>query len=224
MVGTFPSLRFGLLVGIGGGIPTNGVRLGDVVVSVPSGIFPGVVQWDMGKAENGKFVRTGALNKPPSILLAAQKKLEANFLLRREGLDKLLSSGPHELCNPPSLEGNEGCQYVKDVKIHYGLIASGSQVIKDARIRDMLNIHLDEKVLCIEMEAAGLPDNFPCLVIRGISDLADAQKEDSWQPYAAMVAAAYAKRLLQQIVPQDVKEQILIQEHLGESKSDLRNV
>jgi hypothetical protein len=54
-------------------------------------------------------------------------------------------------------------------------------------------------ILCFEMEAAGLMDNFPCLVIRGISDYADSYKRDEWQRYAAAVAAAYAKELLQTI-------------------------
>src|SRR3989440_3608490 len=44
-----------------------------------------------------------------------------------------------------------------------------------------------------EMEAAGLMDSFPCLVIRGICDYADSHENDRWQPYAAAVAAAYAK-------------------------------
>lgn len=47
------------------------------------------------------------------------------------------------------------------------------------------------------MEAAGLLDaNFPCLVVRGISDYAGSHKNNQWQWYAAAVAAAYAKELL----------------------------
>lgn len=38
------------MVGIGGGIPSQ-VRLGDVAVGIPTGPHPGVVQWDLGKAE-----------------------------------------------------------------------------------------------------------------------------------------------------------------------------
>lgn len=36
----FPSIRFGLLVGVGGGLPSakNDIRLGDVVVSKPDGV------------------------------------------------------------------------------------------------------------------------------------------------------------------------------------------
>ncbi|KAJ5731301.1 uncharacterized protein N7483_005809 [Penicillium malachiteum] len=52
MVSTFPNIKVGLMVGIGGGIPPK-VRLGDVVVGTPVGKLPGVVQWDLGKANAG---------------------------------------------------------------------------------------------------------------------------------------------------------------------------
>src|ERR1700756_3707519 len=75
MISTFPAIKFGLMVGIGGGVPPK-VRLGDVVVSTPVGQFPGVVQWDLGKAKQGdNFERTGSLNNPPSSLLTALTKL-----------------------------------------------------------------------------------------------------------------------------------------------------
>jgi len=51
-------------------------------------------------------------------------------------------------------------------------------------------------VLCFEMEAAGLMDNFPCVVIRGICDYADSHKDKRWQGYVAATAAACAKELL----------------------------
>lgn len=81
-----------------------------------------------------------------------------------------------------------------DPIIHYGLIASGNKVIKDGRARDQLARELG--ILCFEMEAAGLVDTFPCLVIRGICDYADSHKNKQWQDYAAATAAGYAKELL----------------------------
>lgn len=78
---TFPNLRFGLLVGIGGGVPVktdNGIiRLGDVVVSKPAGVHSGAVQYDHGKARAGVFERTGALAPPPAVLLNAAQDLAA---------------------------------------------------------------------------------------------------------------------------------------------------
>jgi nucleoside phosphorylase len=59
--------------------------------------------------------------------------------------------------------------------IHYGTIASGNQVMKDGLERDRLSSELGG-VLCFEMEAAGLMNNLPSLVIRGICDYADSHK------------------------------------------------
>lgn len=66
--------------------------------------------------------------------------------------------------------------------------------MKDVVTRDKLRKELN--MLCFEMEVAGLMNNFPCLVIRGICDYSDTHKSYSWQPYAVAVAAAYAKELL----------------------------
>ena len=61
------------------------------------------------------------------------------------------------------------------------------------------------------MVAAGLMDDFPCIVIRGICDYADSHKNDAWQDYAACVAAAYAKALLDTLAPAKVNEMKTIQ-------------
>ena len=82
LLNDFPSIRFGLLVGIGGGIPgdegEDNVRLGDVEVSQPIATFGGVVQYDLGKKlADGCFKRTGQLSKPPSVLSINVRKLQA---------------------------------------------------------------------------------------------------------------------------------------------------
>lgn len=87
-----------------------------------------------------------------------------------------------------------------DLKIHYGTIASGNQVIKDGRTRNKLALELN--AICFEMEGAGLMDSFAGLVIRGICDYCDSHKNKQWQEVAAASAAAYAKELLL-IIPTD---------------------
>ena len=80
MLRTFPSIRFGLMVGIGGAAPSSihDIRLGDVVVSEPTGASGGVIQFDRGKkTQGGNFQRTGSLNSPPMILLTALGRLKA---------------------------------------------------------------------------------------------------------------------------------------------------
>jgi nucleoside phosphorylase len=78
---SFPSIRFGLMVGIGGGAPSpkHDIRLSDVVVSSPVGRTGGVIHYDFGKTiQNQKFKRTGALNAPPIILLTALNAVRAD--------------------------------------------------------------------------------------------------------------------------------------------------
>ncbi|KAK1585011.1 nucleoside phosphorylase domain-containing protein [Colletotrichum navitas] len=83
--------------------------------------------------------------------------------------------------------------------VHYGTIASANQVMKNAETRDKLAAKYH--VLCLEMEAAGLSNYFPCLVVRGICDYSDSHKNKEWQGYAAMTAATYVKDLLYELTP-----------------------
>jgi nucleoside phosphorylase len=239
MLFTFQSIRFGLMVGIGGGAPTKAfdIRLGDVVVSKPTGGFGGVVQYDFGKTvAKGGFERTGSLNKPPQILLTAIAKLEADQMLKGSRIPGYLSEmvathprmeaeftyrgreqdrlfdaaydhhGSENTCDTCEASGlvTRPDRNRHDPVIYYGLIASGNQVIKHGGTRDKLGQELG--ILCFEMEAAGLMDNFPCLVIRGICDYADSHKNKQWQGYAAATAAAYTKELLSVIHPNQVEE------------------
>jgi nucleoside phosphorylase len=232
MRATFKKIRFGLMVGIGGGVPSAeaDVRLGDVVVSQPQGKHSGVVQYDAGKTTPSGFERTGSLNSPPQILLAAVARVRANELRDRsklcehiaklEGVGKFQRSkaGPDVLfeatydheggqtcakCSGDRREAREPRDSEEEVATHYGTIASGNQVIKDAAVRDRLSAELGG-VLCFEMEAAGLMNSFPCLVVRGICDYADSHKNKRWQAYAAGTAAAYAKEVLSVIPPAEV--------------------
>ncbi|KAL3452342.1 hypothetical protein BJX65DRAFT_303177 [Aspergillus insuetus] len=83
----------------------------------------------------------------------------------------------------------------ENVAIFFGTIASGNQVIKDGHTRDKINNAL-EGVLCFEMEAAGVVNLLPCLVVRGICDYADSHKNKAFQPFAASAAATVAREIL----------------------------
>lgn len=98
MYETFRNLRFILMVGIGGGIPCLGtgedVRLGDVVVSMPSGGYGGVIQYDSGKfLQNKDFQRTGALPLPPKQLRKVVNHLRTNH----EGKDNCITKHIEEM-------------------------------------------------------------------------------------------------------------------------------
>jgi nucleoside phosphorylase len=242
MLHSFPNIRIGLMVGIGGGAPSikHDIRLGDIVVSASRDGEGGVFQYDFGKTiQDQSFQQTGFLNQPPMVLRTAMAGLKAryeshghqfkdtiNSLLKKKprlqkkykrpdlSSDRLYKSkvvhpADEKSCavcgdNPSSLlPRTERTANDDNPAIHYGKIASANQLMKDATIRDRLAAEKD--VLCFEMEAAGLMNHFPCLVIRGICDYSDSHKNKEWQGYAAMTAAAYAKDLLIRIPPNKVE-------------------
>ncbi|KAL7934427.1 nucleoside phosphorylase domain-containing protein [Trichoderma chlorosporum] len=246
MLSSFPQIRFGLMVGIGAGVPRPGrdVRLGDIVVSRPEGASGGVVQYDFGKAlQGGEFRRTGFLNSPPRVLRSAVSSLQARHGLQASNVPQYLNhmvnkfpllsqpnnNGPsytHQgimndrLFNPTyTHESGDDClncdptQLQSRVRrgsnspvIHYGVIASGNMLIRNPELRAEMVRRTGEDCICFEMEAAGLMNQFPCLVIRGICDYADSHKNDQWQRYAAATAAAYTKELIQLLPAQAVAE------------------
>jgi nucleoside phosphorylase len=97
---TFPSIKWWLLVGIGGGVPSdkNDIRLGNVVVSMPDSSHCGVVQYDLGKDTEGSFKLKGFLWPVPAIFRSAVMKMQSDHLLKpnkvNEFLSAMLQKGP----------------------------------------------------------------------------------------------------------------------------------
>ncbi|KAF3927237.1 hypothetical protein ABW20_dc0107143 [Dactylellina cionopaga] len=237
MLHSFRNIRIGLMVGIGGGAPSDkhDVRLGDVVVGVVRN-GAGVLQYDFGKTIQGQsFQHTRFLDQAPTLLRTAVNGIRAQYTRKghrlSEAISSILEENPrlqHDYKRPDQdllfkseIVHDSTCDVdcISDLSnlivrrertkdednpaIHYGLVASANQLMKDALIRDKLAAEKD--VLCFEMEAAGLVNHFPCIVIRGICDYSDSHKNKDWQGYAAMVAAAYAKDLLSRIPPNKVE-------------------
>ncbi|RDA96188.1 hypothetical protein CP533_1689 [Ophiocordyceps camponoti-saundersi (nom. inval.)] len=111
-----------------------------------------------------------------------------------------------------------------DPEIHYGIIASGNTLVKDAATRDSIAKIAGSECLCVEMEAAGLMSHFPCLVIRGICDYADSHKNDRWQRYASATAAAFAKELLGRVPVQGLRTTPRIGDVLKSVNENLESV
>jgi nucleoside phosphorylase len=118
-----------------------------------------------------------------------------------------------EGCDKTRVVSREGRPDTREIVVHAGNIASGDEVMKDGQTRD--RIAALEGVICFEMEAAGLMDSFPCLVIRGICDYADSHKNKRWQRYAATAAAAYAKELLLTMPAAEVSKTQRAEETVG---------
>lgn len=86
--------------------------------------------------------------------------------------------------------------------VFYGPIGSANIVLKDEILRDKLLLKYGIKA--VEMESAGIVDatwveGAGYLTIRGICDYCNLDKNDDWQDYAAVVAAAFTRSLLDMI-------------------------
>ena len=99
----------------------------------------------------------------------------------------------------PTIQEREPRPDKRRTRIWYGPIGSGEKLLKNATKRDELRDRYN--LIGLEMEAAGTMNRIPVGVIRGVCDYGDESKNKEWQPYAAAMAAAYAKAVLAQIGP-----------------------
>ncbi|KAF5857313.1 hypothetical protein ETB97_005962 [Aspergillus alliaceus] len=204
---------------------------GDIVVSQPKDGSDGVIQYDLGKLKDGRFQKTGQLNTPPEKLRGAIPEMRRLYRDKKKpdrlaehlrllddmedyqkpAVDWLYAAdyshvdGPNcDRCDVRATVVRPERQNYRTLHVHYGNVASGNSVLKDAKMRDVYAQDPELNILCFEMEAAGPMNNIPCLVIRGICDYCDSHKNDEWHKYAALAAAAYARELLLVLQPQRV--------------------
>lgn len=201
------------------------VRLGDIVVSMDAG----VVQFDFGKLEQivhdgepaRKHFTIRASDPPPSSRLQQAVRIQEARRVRGErpwegyiaratvlenaarpsGATDILydSQVPNKIIPHPA----DATRVPEQPKLHYGLIGSSNMLLKEPQLRDRLR---DEyKIRAIEMEGSGIATSTwmsgttGYLLIRGICDYCDSHKNDVWQGYAAAVAAAYVRALIESI-------------------------
>jgi nucleoside phosphorylase len=219
----FPAVASLVMCGIAGGVPqpsrpADHVRLGDVVSNLK-----GIVQYDFVKrtikGKRGKVweeVRASS-HRPSAVLLEAVRIQEVNKLsgqwpwephllaglarltwVRPDPSTDLLADAnePANLLDHPSDDSRRAGQPC----IFLGPIASANTLLKDPKKRDALRDRFGAKA--VEMEGSGIQDatwnhGVGYLVVRGICDYCDANKNDLWHPYAAMAAAAYVRALLE---------------------------
>ncbi|KAJ1325413.1 adenosylhomocysteine nucleosidase [Microdochium nivale] len=221
----FPNLWFGLLVGVAAGLPNlsrsppRDIRLGDVLVALPEGESAGLVAYELGKetTDNGlQLLQSGrVLAMTETVIRSAIGNIKlyapddaALFLEYYEAIkDREHATGtfsdPGQKKDKLYMTSQDGVETrvkrptrpaSRRTRVWYGPIGSGEKLLKNARKRDELRDKYD--LIGLEMEAAGTMNRIPVGVIRGACDYGDAHKNKQWQPYAAAMAAAYAKAVL----------------------------
>ncbi|KAJ5675656.1 hypothetical protein N7462_008553 [Penicillium macrosclerotiorum] len=157
------------MVGIGGGVPPKG-RLRDVLET----------EYELTGSKIPENLHARKERWPRLAPKYSRSNLLENVLFKN---DYSNASARSRDCELPSDDGQGdeevNCRFCdtakterkpRDMRVQYSLIASGNRVIKGAVFRETLNKDLGGRVLCVEMEAVGLMNNFPCVVIRGICD------------------------------------------------------
>ncbi|KAG5785412.1 hypothetical protein H9Q73_000993 [Fusarium xylarioides] len=232
----FPNLWFGLLVGVAAGLPDlsrqppRDIRLGDVLVALTEGESAGLVAYDLGKetgAGGFKPLRSGhVLATTETVVRSAigsirlRAPFDTNIFLKYydpmrdqehatgtfadpgQAQDKLYETDEQGLTKEVERPRRPDS---KRTHVWYGPISSGDKLMKDARKRNELRDKFN--LIGLEMEAAGTMNRIPVGVIRGVCDYGDEHKNKSWQPYAAAMAAAYAKAVLSEILPRKTSRQ-----------------
>ncbi|KAH8435402.1 uncharacterized protein LDX57_013032 [Aspergillus melleus] len=220
----FPNLWFGLLVGVAAGLPNLSssppcdIRLGDVIVaySPPSGDPPAIVPYGLGKQKGGgdfELLCNGhSLPQTQRIVGSAIGKLKAE---KRDtqailGYYRNIADAATQFPDPGQendvLYLSDGDQPVsrqrrpdaERTRVWYGSIGSGDWLLKSRRDRDAMRDKYN--VIGLEMEAAGVLNEIPVGIVRGVCDYGDERKNKDWQPYAAAMAAAFAKAVLAEII------------------------
>lgn len=219
MLHHFKAIESLIMTGIAGGIPSfqndnKQIRLGDIVVS------EGITQYDFTKETSNGIECRSKPAKPSAKLIEAVQLLQTDEL---EGICTWISYIDQFSSRPyfskPQLDTDiiydingkifkpkDDCTRTSYPKIFFGNIASSNNLLKNPQSREKLK--KDFNVLAVEMEASGIADaiwnqSVGYIVVRGICDYCDMHKNDLWQEYAALVAAAYTRSLIEKI-PQDL--------------------
>nr|XP_036579199.1 Nephrocystin-3-like protein 3 [Colletotrichum truncatum]KAF6786685.1 Nephrocystin-3-like protein 3 [Colletotrichum truncatum] len=79
-------------------------------------------------------------------------------------------------------------------RVFVGQVGSGDTVMKSGEHRDRMA--QEHGIIAFEMEGAGVWDEIPSIIVKGVCDYADSHKNKKWQGFAAAAAASAAKALL----------------------------
>lgn len=216
---SFPKVEDVLMVGICGAIPTfteasTHVRLGDIVILDQRGIL----QYDHVTVATDNPPTLRAPNKSPSArLLGRARVLQSEGYEGRHPWEQLISRASHltNAARPPEqsdiLHRADGSivEHPSDPdrrlnlpRVHQGGIGSANVLLRDGAWRDQLGAA--HELRGVEMEGSGIADGTwiagqGYLVVRGACDYCDKWKNKEWQGYAAVVAAAYARALIESL-------------------------
>jgi len=198
-----------LVVGIAGGLPSDDVTLGDVVLGTR------IHDYTVEAVKTGHEVTYAATGGPIDQAIAAAVVALAG---REDELGDWTSGLPPQptvawteegqVYGPPEwqrelrakLEHHYGGSASRRAPTYVsGPIASSDRLVKDPTVLFPW-ITTARNLLAVEMESGGVyraaRERCPMLAIRGISDIVGLKRADAWTKYACASAAAFARAFL----------------------------
>ncbi|KAL6810698.1 WD40-repeat-containing domain protein [Trichoderma sp. SZMC 28013] len=113
------------------------------------------------------------------------------------------------------------CEESQSPSIFIGRSGSSDRVIKSGKHRDEIAKHYG--VLAFETEAAGVWDELPCIIVKGISNYSDGHGNKHWQDFAAATAACVAKALMERYTKTDKTFRAQIEQKMKELMENKEN-
>jgi nucleoside phosphorylase len=197
-----------LVVGIAGGLPSEDITLGDVVVStrivdfsVEARKFEDNTSYSIGGGPIAKSIVTGIAN------LSAREDEFGEWTADLPPRPKVvLTAGnfygprPWKKTVKDSLQRHFGDGVPERPPVFAaGPIASSDRLVKDPVLLVPV-LTTSRHLLAIEMESAGVHraarDNTPMLAVRGLSDIVGFKRSDLWTKYACAAAANFVRGYL----------------------------
>jgi nucleoside phosphorylase len=197
-----------LVVGIAGGLPSDDITLGDVVLSTRVHDF---------SVEARKFREDTSYNVGGGPIDKALAAGIANLAARELELGDWWSGLPprpevtftrNKLYGPADwqreLRGKLQVQHGKNVPVRPPRFSAGPIASSDRLVKDPLLlfpwIKTARGILAIEMESAGVHratrDKTPMVSVRGLSDIVGLKRLEAWTKYACASAAAFTRAYL----------------------------
>jgi nucleoside phosphorylase len=201
-----PSLL--LVVGIAGGLPSDDISLGDIVLStrihdfsVEARKFEEDTTYNVGGGPIAKSIAAGIAN-------LVGRELELGDWWAELPSKPAVSLARGMFYGPKpwqqDVRGKLEAHYGKNVAARAPIFSAGSIASSDRLVKDPSVlfpwITTARGILAIEMESAGVHratrDKTPMLSIRGLSDIVGFKRQDAWTKYACASAAAFARGYL----------------------------
>lgn len=201
--------RWLLVVGIGGGVPSDEFTLGDVVVStrfhdfsVEAVLQDRAPEYALAGGPVHKHAAALAANLPALKATLGAWSTAASIGVERPPIDVKAGTTYGDKAWQARVKKALTRQATRPEPIvTAGAIASSDRLIKDTEVLGVW-LKVARQVVAVEMESAGVyraahGAQVPVLAIRGISDIVGFKRDARWTRYACHTAAAFAAALLQ---------------------------